>query len=86
MIAIIVGGVATIFSWCSMCVVYHGNVWRRMSILYAICLLCMFLTMLFFASEVCVQGCRIEKAGIVSIVSGFTWMVAAGFSFGCIIA
>ena len=37
--------------------------------------------MLFFASEICTQGCSIEKAGILSILSGFTWLIAAGLSF-----
>lgn len=76
MIAVIVGGIANIFSWCSMCVAFHGN--GRMKIIYA---LCMFLKMLFFASEICVQGYSIEKTGVLSIVSGFAWMIAAGLSY-----
>lgn len=47
-----------------------------MAALFMTCSLCMFLTMLFFASEICTQGCSIEKAGILSILSGF-----AGLSF-----
>lgn len=80
-IAVILGGVTAIFTLCSMCVAYHRNTWRRMSIIYALCSFCMFMTMVFFSSGVCENGCTIEKAGCFAIVSGFLWMFAAGFAF-----
>jgi len=80
-IATILGGITTAFTWSSMCVTYHPNAWKRMTVMYGFCSLCMFLTMVFFASEVCEAGCTIEKAGIMSIVSGFMWFFAAGLCF-----
>lgn len=41
----------------------------------------MFLTMVFFASGVCENGCTIEKAGILSIVSGFTYLLTAALAY-----
>ena len=41
----------------------------------------MFLTMVFFASGVCENGCTIEKAGIFAILAGFMWLFAATASF-----
>ncbi len=52
-----------------------------MTVLYAICSLCMFLTMVFFASGVCDNGCTIEKAGIFAILAAFMWLFAAGASY-----
>ena len=75
-----VGGVTTIFTWCSMCVAFHATAWRRMAMIYLICSLCMFLTMIFFSSGVCEDGCTIEKAGVFAILSGFAWIIAAGFA------
>lgn len=80
-IAVIIGGITTVFTWCSMCIVYHPNAWRRMAILYALASFCMFMTMVFFASGVCENGCIIEKAGVFSILSGFMWIFAAGLAF-----
>lgn len=40
----------------------------------------MFLTMVFFATGVCENGCTIEKAGVFSILGGFMWLFAAGFA------
>ena len=80
-IAAIIGGVTTVFTWCSLCVVYSPKTWRRMAWLYVVCSICLFLTMSFFASGICDNGCSIEKAGILSIVSGFVWLVTAGLAW-----
>jgi len=40
-----------------------------------------FLTMVFFASGVCSNGCTIEKAGGFSIAAGFMWLLAGGLSY-----
>jgi len=80
-IAVIVGGITTIFNWCAMCVVYHPKAWKRMTVLYLLCSFSMFMTMIFFASGVCENGCAIEKAGILSIVSGFFFMIAAAMAY-----
>ena len=37
--------------------------------------------MLFFASGVCENGCTLEKAGIMAIVSGLMWMFAAALAY-----
>ena len=52
-----------------------------MAVVYTLCAFCTFMTMLFFASGVCENGCDIEQAGILSIVSGFMWILAAGVTF-----
>jgi len=52
-----------------------------MTVLYLLCSFSMFMTMIFFASGVCENGCAIEKAGILSIVSGFFFMIAAAMAY-----
>mmetsp|Transcript_1287 Transcript_1287/g.2236 ORF Transcript_1287/g.2236 Transcript_1287/m.2236 type:complete len:437 (-) Transcript_1287:211-1521(-) len=79
-IAVVLGGITNIFIWCSMCVVYHPKAWKRMAALYTLCAFCMFMTMLFFASGVCENGCTIEQSGVQAIVSGFLWVFAAGLT------
>lgn len=37
--------------------------------------------MVFFASEICKDGCQIEKAGIMSILSGFMFLIACGIAY-----
>ena len=65
-----------------MCVVYHPKAWRRMSIFYAFCSVAQFMTMVFFASDVCSSnGCTIQKAGGFAIASGFMWLFAAALTF-----
>ena len=43
----------------------------------------MFLTMVFFASGVCSNGCTIEKAGGFAIAAGFMWLLAGGLQVSC---
>lgn len=64
-----------------MCIAYHSKAWRRIGVLYLISSFCMFLTMVFFASGVCSNGCTIEKAGGFAIAAGFMWLLAGGLSY-----
>jgi len=80
-LAAILGGITMAFVWCSTCVVYSPKAWKVMTGLYAMCSLFMFLTMVFFASDVCENGCTLEKAGGFAVASGFMYLLAAALAF-----
>lgn len=81
LIAILVGAVCLVFMWVSSCFAYQIVFWKWMTGLLAACGLFEFLTMVFFASDVCQYGCTFGQSAAFAIVAGILWWMAAFFCF-----
>lgn len=79
MISSIIGTTMWIFVWTSFCVAYPKNFWFACVCLFALCGVLEFLTLMFFASDVCKNGCTMGYAAYCAIIAGILWFVTAGF-------
>ncbi|CAB9526387.1 expressed unknown protein [Seminavis robusta] len=81
-LALIIGIIGLVCVWCSTCIASGNRFWTTMTLIFGTCGAFMILTLVFFASKVCENGCKMGSAAITAIVSAFVWWGAAGFSFG----
>jgi len=80
-IAAIIGSISVIFMWASSCVAYTLVFWKWMAGIMALCGLFEFLTMVFFASQVCEYGCVWGQSASYAIVAGVLFWIASFFCF-----
>lgn len=79
--ALILGIVVLACTWCSICVASGKRYWNVMTISTVLCGTFMLLTLSFFGSGVCENGCKFGPAAITAIVSCFIWWFAALLMF-----
>ena len=77
MISSILGTICWIFLWTAACVAYPRAFWNAMCALLALCGLFDLLTLVFLASPACNEGCSLQYAGYVAIVSGVVFWITA---------
>ena len=82
-IANVLGFVCIICLWVAACCVEtKTRFWETtMTFLFAVIGLCMLLTLTFFASDVCDEGCEMGKSAAFAIVGGLLWWLAAGLAY-----
>lgn len=80
-IAIACGGISLAFMWASSCIAYDHVFWKAMTGILAVCGLFCFLSLIFFASDVCAEGCEFGQTAAFAIVSGVLWWIASFFCF-----
>lgn len=78
MIAAIIGTFMWIFLLTSFCVAYPKNFWLACVALFALCGSLEVLTLLFFVSNACNNGCTMGYAAYCAIAAGIMWFVTAG--------
>lgn len=81
LLSVLIGAICLAFIWASACVAYQKCFWTCMTALLTFCGLSALLTLTFFASGVCENGCEIRVAAIIAIVAGVLWFCAAAFAF-----
>lgn len=81
MITVIIGTLMWIFVWTSFCVAYPKNFWIACTVLFTLCGLFQFLTLLFLASPVCDNGCTLGYAAYCAIGAAILWLITAAFSW-----
>jgi len=79
-VTLIAGGVCCVIVGCSSCVAYRPRVWKSVGGVFLCCSTMMFLTLVFFSSGVCEDGCQVGRDAILAIVSGACWLVAGVFA------
>ena len=80
-LAALLGTIFMIMTWISFCLAYSARTWIAISIVCGLCGLFMAMTMLFFAAEVCADGCEMAKAGYFAIFASLLWFLAAATSW-----
>jgi hypothetical protein len=77
LISSVLGIVCFIFLWTAACVAYPRAFWNAICALLAVCGLFDFLTLVFLASPACDNGCTLQYAGYLAIVSGIVFWINA---------
>jgi len=80
-LAVIFSSVATILLWCSMCVAFGRNFFPAMSLLLVVAGVFEWLSLSFFASDVCEDGCTWSSGASFAIAGGIILCIASGFAF-----
>lgn len=78
----ILGFICTVLVWCAACcVATKARFWTIMAYIFALIGLFMIWTLIFFASDVCENGCTFGPSAGYAVASGLIWWLAAGASF-----
>ena len=77
-IAVILGAIPAILMWTSMCVAFQKRFFKSMAILLVCAGVASFITLSFFASDLCQNGCVWQEGATFAVVAGLVFFIAAG--------
>jgi hypothetical protein len=70
-----------LLAWTSTSIAYKPNFWKALTWCFAASSVCNFLSLAFFASDVCADGCEFGPGASNAIVAGCLWIPATAISY-----